>query len=866
MALRGVLFTIDALIATILMVGLMITITTLTSESSQSGGSNAVEDLTIALSAIDVNESTDPEIATLIANGTISPSQYDLNLLELIAELWAFDDLTSAGAVTESVLAPLGPRFDPELLINGEVIRAGSDIGQSVTRSARLVSGINKSAPVRGFSANLFLTGAQRRTTNQYHYFDGLTGMGNLTMRVYLPENATVFSISMEADAGADFDLLLNSNDCGSYNAGDTSDYEAEAYTIIESASCNFSTIFSDGLNTLEVKFTEGDFADHYIAGGFVRIRYLSDTENTYLRQTMGGEVRERIYFNGANELANIFSSFSFPGNLTNITAQIHFDNQATINEFYVRFADKTIYRTNETGERTITLSNSTITSYLTLESMSGTTVPIRIGHFDSSSYNDTNSQADAMLTIESSTTMETCDFPYEGDFSSDCDATDTYISRLEAARNASQTFAYSFLNLSGNRMGLVDYHATVPPGQIEPLTDDLVLILDEIEKTVGNTAPLCFTCAIAAAAGELRSDSSPARKRAILLMSDGATNRCYYGNPNCNPLGGLTQEEKALDEAVDEACDIWSADRITIYTVGYGLGADNEGLARISEGCTNGIHFNATNLSSLIDIYLNISSEIQSLTYEEQIPVLEGNISSELFADSYIEATYVPFYEPVFGELTIGGETATFTNNGTTGALPLTNKDDLIEANVLSYSGAKWTNITTINGEVFYDVSDYGENITTIGDPFRILIPGPPFESGPNPVTVSLSNATFASPTNRITYRLRFDNRVSAYSSVLEKGDGCHWTAQQEDLDNLTISIPKDYTGVKQCYYTNATYDPSDAYDVSAYTLFRQLDLDDDGLIDILLADQDLTIESTIIDDVPSLWGPAVFEVRLTR
>jgi hypothetical protein len=162
--------------------------------------------------------------------------------------------------------------------------------------------------------------------------------------------------------------------------------------------------------------------------------------------------------------------------------------------------------------------------------------------------------------------------------------------------------------------------------------------------------------------------------------------------------------------------------------------------------------------------------------------------------------------------------------------------------------------------------VSEYGANITTIGDPFRILIPGPPFESGPNPVTVSISNATFASPTNRITYRLRFDNRVSAYSSVLERGEGCHWTAQQENLENLTISIPKDYAGTKTCSYTDASYDPADAYDVSAYALFEQLDIDDNGLIDVLLDEQDLTIESTIIEDVPSLWGPALFEVRISR
>ena len=867
MALRGLMYTIDASVAIILIAGAVIALTTMqsTAVSSQSDV-HAVEDLTIALSTVRISESNNPLIIELRENGTISPAQYERTLLEYVSELWAFDELALAHLVLENLTYGLGPRFPVQILVNEENVYGEPTGLRTLTRSARLVSGINKSAPVRGYSANLFLTGANMRTTNHYHYFDGLTGMGDITMNVYLPANADVFNVSMEAVPGADFELVINGYDCGSYVAGDSETNIAQSYVVQSTSSCNLSEIFT-GHNTVEVRFTSGDFTDHFIAGGFLRVRYLSDQENTALITSLGGGlVRERIYFNGADQLANIFSGFTFPGEVINISAYLHFDNQAEINEFYMRIADRVVFVTNTTGAQTHLITNTTLTSYVPLELLSDRTVPLRIGHFDSTRYDDDGAQADAMVTIESSASMETCDFPYDGSFTSDCDATDTYLTRLTAAKNATKEFALHFLNMSGNRMGLVKYHATVPPGQVVGLTDNLNTVLTQTDATLGQTEPLCFTCAIARSASELRSNSDPSRKRAILLMSDGYTNRCFHGNPNCHPLGGMSQEDKALEEAIAEACDIWEKDQITIYTVAYGLGADEDGLRAMSEGCTDGIHFNANNLTSLIDIYLNISFQIQSLSYIEQIPIVEGNISSILYSDSYIEATYYPNYAPAFGDLTISGETEPFTQSGTRGELALSDTNQLLEANVLSYSGSKWTNITRINNVVFYNVSSYGGNITEVGDPFRIRIPNDLFENTTNIITLNLSNASYGSESNRITYRITFKNTVNSFSSVLERGEGCTWTVLQENGENLTVAIPKEYEGSKECSYTDAIYDTNDAYDVSAMALFSQLDIDDNGMINILLDEQNLAIEATIIEDVPSLWGPAVFEARISR
>ena len=65
-------------------------------------------------------------------------------------------------------------------------------------------------------------------------------------------------------------------------------------------------------------------------------------------------------------------------------------------------------------------------------------------------------------------------------------------------------------------------------------------------------------------------------------------------------------------------------------------------------------------------------------------------------------------------------------------------------------------------------------------------------------------------------------------------------------------------------CYYENATYDTDDSLSISVYNLLTSLDIDNDGLLDIKLVDQNVDFEAITITNVPSLWGPAIVEIRV--
>ena len=68
----------------------------------------------------------------------------------------------------------------------------------------------------------------------------------------------------------------------------------------------------------------------------------------------------------------------------------------------------------------------------------------------------------------------------------------------------------------------------------------------------------------------------------------------------------------------------------------------------------------------------------------------------------------------------------------------------------------------------------------------------------------------------------------------------------------------------IRSIFITNATYEISDAMDDAAYRLFSRLDLDSNGKLEIKLDENNLDVDTITISDVPSLWGPAIIEVRV--
>ena len=58
--------------------------------------------------------------------------------------------------------------------------------------------------------------------------------------------------------------------------------------------------------------------------------------------------------------------------------------------------------------------------------------------------------------------------------------------------------------------------------------------------------------------------------------------------------------------------------------------------------------------------------------------------------------------------------------------------------------------------------------------------------------------------------------------------------------------------------------YDTDDSIDDAVYSLLSNLDFDNNGRININIAEADLQIEALWVSQVPYLWGPAIAELRV--
>ena len=128
-----------------------------------------------------------------------------------------------------------------------------------------------------------------------------------------------------------------------------------------------------------------------------------------------------------------------------------------------------------------------------------------------------------------------------------------------------------------------------------------------------------------------------------------------------------------------------------------------------------------------------------------------------------------------------------------------------------------------------------------------------------------SPQNTTGCSLNNTLFYSGMIKSSVE-YGSVSESANGCQWRIETEQGNNLTTTVPISYTGPDSCSFTstNTSYDIDDSTELATFSLLSQLDFDDNGKINIDIVAADLQIESIFIPNVPSLWGPAIVEIRV--
>ena len=904
---RGIFFTIDSLLASGIIIIAVLLVSNFYSVEQQRVNINyASQDLVRVFSTMTVGDVNNNYIKTLISNGDIT--NINSTILEQIGDFWANNKIELAKNFTKNLTEDIFPAtYGFSVLVNDEEIYARSfPIKRVLVSSRKIISGIAKAKPTEGFTARVLLNGIKSKKTNAYVYFGGYEGDGNLTKKLVLPNDVISFNSSyLEIDGGGNFALYINDIFSGSYvkGSGGGANMLADKWNISNAYLPNFRA----GSNTIKINFTSGN---NYIAGGFFRVTYITSSYND--TQTPG---YEKYWFPGIDGIINLYSSIYVPSTLSNMQVFLNYSSNYTT---YLKLGNTTIYEKNPNGTKNVTISNSTLRTLLDYNSLIQKTIPLRLGITNATTL---GGNADAVLVSDVSGSMDWCSkvtsetwSGWVSDSSKGCllffglwlwgwyNFTPNYgysdlnrtiwnngtsnlcgcrynticqndTRKLDIYINSSKQFVDTLFDTSGNKVGLVEFSSdygnvykdnclsasptTTPfPDSIVRLNNitsnktQLISKIDATEDWWGT----CTCCGINKAVEIIQSQQSQSRKKFIVLMSDGvATVQCTQ-QPNST----------AIDDAVQSASDACNKN-ISVYTIAFGADADTEIMQRMN--CSGGKFFNATDTTKLQQAYKDISGEINKLSFSEQTVNITGSLTkSVVYPDSYIEFNYsAP--EIQFNKLPLGFETDRFENNISSGTLTIYANTSVLDARVTSYSGSKWTDNLVVNGNTVYSLSDYGSDYQILGDPFVVDIPTGNINIGNNSITISTginsSASTNGSSDNKVIYTLLLNGFVD-YSSVVAKSDGCSWTVSFEDGTAVTIKVPSNYNGADICTFSSKTYDANDALDNAVFQLFSNLDIDKNGKLNVNIDENNLNVNSLTISKVPSLWGPAIIEIRV--
>jgi len=900
---RGIFFTIDAILAAGIFLAIIFLVSsTYVSAPDKAQVSFISQDIIRIFTNLKVSEFDNVYVKNLINTGVITRANN--TILEQIGEFWAENKIELAENFTRAITDSLVPeRFGFGIYVDGEEIYLRSkSITRNLISSRKIISGIEKEKPTEGFTSKAILNGIKSKTTSAYSYFGGFEGEGNLTKKLILPGDVTnIVNATLELESGGNFDLYINNAFSGSYVKGSAGGgyMRTDKFTIDNGYYGNFL----NGTNVFTINLTSGD---KYVAGGFLKVRYetseVNDTTQNY---------GQTFWIPGIDGIINYYSSILVPGDLNSM--QIHLDFFSNY-ETYFRVGNTTVYSDFATGDTTIDISNSTLSNIFLSEGISYSdlslkTIPIRFGLNLTEIIQQGNS--DVILITDVSGSMNwRLDSTSDG-ITRNCNDPNLYspsTKRISLARCLDRQFIDVVLNTSQgnttNRIGLVSYSGipnSIPTASstiimsTHDLSADNVSLKNEIDSYTPNGATgVCG--AIRQARTMLEAQSSPSRRKFIIAMTDGLANvQCDPGNEyetvgciarTCtssnNYCFGGTQEgcleqqcgdwvsTTASNNAIDDACRAFNTTGATVFSIGFGpvgncpLG--NQTLVNIAS-CGNGSSYMSTNATELSNIYNQIAQKILKASQVTQAINISGDLNTSAYPTSYIQLNYTPRSNFIFGKIPLSFETERFGNNITTGTLTIPGNITVFEAKVTSYSSYTWTDGLTVNGNIVFDLTDFGLNYIILGDPFIVNIPTENLIEGVNNLIISTgvspTNKTGGSAEDKAIYTLLM-NGFSDYSPVVAKSEGCDWTVKFEDNSTDIITIPKTYSGGDSCNYENAIYEQDDAVDIAVYNLFKNIDLDKNGLLDIKINEENFNIEALTITKVPSLWGPAIVEIRV--
>lgn len=838
---RGAFFSTDAMIAITIVFITMLVFIPIMSEPDRETYIHS--DLISTLSKLRIGDLNNSYAKSLIASGKIIDE--NKNVLEQLGEFYVLNK-TLARNLGNSILSDLDFEENIGIWYGDELIasknKTSFENSSNIDVERQTISGIINGTSVTGFSSRAFI---ESNADSKYFYFGGYVGQGNLS--VNLEYNGNLESVKMEITTNEDFDVYINGVHSGHYMNSST-EFSPAKYDISA-----YKGNFHSGENLLEFI---GDSRDLRISGGYIKIVYNNAS-------SFNGD-SEKYSFPGISGLINLYDSFYFPDNLNEMEVSLHLDTNYSV--FFV-IGNRTIFNNYTDGEETLNFNNAFLSSKLDYSALANKTVPLRLGLVNASYIINLTKDADVFSVTDLSGSMcgtctgggGLCCWWYGCDNDQpDCEACGgTCEDAIYEAKDANKDFVDIILNFTDNRAGLVGYASNSISSAYHALSTDNESLKNKIDdwEAVGGT---CICCGINDAVDDLVAYSDSDNIRSIVIMSDGQANVECASQGSTPDLNGNGNADDAGDDAIQAACDAYADYGIIINSIGFGSGADEDTLEAIA-ACANGDYYYG-DVSNLSEIYKNIATKILEATYSEQIINTSANVTTKLFPDSYIRLNYTHTEVIPYGLLT------TVEKDFDTlyyGNFTVPENSTLIDVDVISYSGPRWTSSVTSNSIKIFNLSDYGGDFTDLGDPYTIKIPlsttNSPGTMNSIRLTTGLSpdNESEGSIDNKIIYKIV--KEIVSYSGISASSKGCSWEIDFEDGSTENINVPEDYTGSETCKFTvseNLCDKPleeiSDSIQRATCDILIELDFDSDDRVDVKFSDQDLTIVTNEIIGIP--------------
>ncbi|MFH0970977.1 MAG: vWA domain-containing protein, partial [Candidatus Micrarchaeota archaeon] len=571
---RGIAFTLDAVMALLIVIALVPVFLLLTARSPTQTASTEhlhllAEDAVDSLSKMQIRQvRSDPVVADFF-NRTppaLTDEDLDSSVLDILGGLWASQDPTSladAANLTKSLLGgliPSGLKWQFSIVdISGQVdvIYNTTELSNSsdlITASRKAASGFARNQSSTGYVAKAFLENIIGKEDNSYFFFGGFVGEGNLTATISdIPVNSTISKIYLEVNGESNFSMYLNGQHCRDMVVSG-GNFTVDNWTIMSNETC--ISYFSAGeMNNFTFIFSHQNITKHYFGGGYLRVTFTTDE----LIPASKGYLR--YYFPGIDGLVNLYDSFYVPGNITSMNAKISvysYHNYSTL----MWIGNTTIV--NHTGSNLteeILINNANFTALfaannITYFDLSETTNPLRMLIGANITGGKINGTVDVVLITDVSGSMA---WRMDSDSTtgvtdvSNCDDPNLYLPtnrRINVARCLDKLFVNAILGgnasacgegtpLVGNRVALVNFSTSLTHNTSlqNGGTANLTYLINMINGYV-STSSTCLACAINRAYEILLTQSSPERQKYIIVMTDGQANYHATGvNDNLNGI-----------------------------------------------------------------------------------------------------------------------------------------------------------------------------------------------------------------------------------------------------------------------------------------------------------------------------------------